>query len=89
MKRAKIMLSAIAVLAVVGGALAFTAKTQANVFCKFPGQTPLCQKVLYATNVSGINTTTDPCPNEGVFYTENKCKTQFDEATITVTSVIE
>lgn len=61
MKKAKLMLTAIAVLAVVGGALAFKAKTfgQGNVFCKF---TDGCALVDYTTGqVSGAETTDNPC----------------------------
>lgn len=87
MKRAKIMLTAICVLAVVGGALAFKVKSQANVFCLTPS-TGACDKIAFTTIKPNVNppaaTTTNPCPNETVFYTENGCQTTFIETQNTV-----
>jgi len=80
MKKARIMLTSIAVLAVVGGALAFKVKADANVFCKIHKGTPqeICQKQLYRTDnylpfPQVPATTIDPCPEETVFYTAAGC----------------
>lgn len=89
MKKAKIMLTSIAVLAVVGGALAFKVKADANVYCKISG---VCTKVAYTTQ--GYNqiprpaTTTNPCPDEDFFYTDPACPvtTSFAETLNTVTT---
>lgn len=84
MKKAKIMLIAICVLAVVGGALAFKAKQLANVYCLTPA-TGACEKVNYTTvKIGGALPTTNPCPNETIFYTENGCQTTFIETFNTV-----
>ena len=64
MKRAKIMLTSIAILAVVGGALAFKAKTfgAGNVYCKFDNS-GICDLVDYTTTYQGQQpaSTTNPC----------------------------
>lgn len=85
MKKAKIMLTAIAVIAVIGGILAFKAKSFANVYCKFPGGAITCQKVAYTTAFRLGITTTDPCIHEDAFYTEDTCFTPVDEINNTVT----
>jgi uncharacterized protein YxeA len=90
MKKAKIMLTSIAVLAVVGGALAFKATKfgQGNVFCKF-AQSPNCRLTDYTTDFyAGQATTTNPCTASGqtVYYTENACITSFIETLNTVTA---
>ena len=92
MKKAKIMLSAIAVLAVVGGALAFKAKAagdEANVYCR--NASNACVLVYYTTlkpspTAIPVN---DPCTAAGqtVFYTENLCQTSFIETQNTVWEV--
>jgi len=66
------MLTAIAVLAVVGGALAFKAKTfsDANVYCSTFASPNTCQKVLFTTTTSG--TTEDPCTGD-FFYKAATC----------------
>lgn len=64
MKRAKIMLSAIAVIATVGGVLAFKAQKFAdqNVWCRTAEVGITCKSVAYKTNAqSGAATTTLPC----------------------------
>lgn len=75
MKKAKIMLTAIAVLAVVGGALAFKAKSAANVYCKNTAGTT-CTKALYQTTQISAVTTTNPCTsaNVTVFYRDEFCE---------------
>jgi hypothetical protein len=83
MKRAKMMLTALAVFAVVGGALAFNAKKfgQANVFCKIDN---VCQPQIWTTTNADplARTTNDPCLQEAVFYTDNTCSTPIAETTV-------
>ena len=68
MKKAKIMLMAIAIIAVVGGALAFKAKTfNLHVFYSCPGATGFC------TVAVGILNTTTIAPFgfiQNVYYTK-------------------
>jgi len=88
MKKAKIMLSAIAVIAVVGGTVAFKVKSSANVWCKEKIGTPqvTCTIKDYTTQfVIGADFTNNPCPEEAVFYTENLCNTIHPETTVYVT----
>lgn len=69
MKRAKIMLLAIAVIATVGGVLAFKAQKfgSANVYCT--STCPAASKVLFTTGfIQAAATTTEPCGN-APFYT--------------------
>jgi hypothetical protein len=76
MKKVKIMLTAVTVLAVVGGALAFKAKTfQGNRFYTLSsnGQCTSPVDILYTTTDLGnqfldvtITPTTDPCPSTKV-----------------------
>lgn len=90
MKKAKIMLTSIAVLAVVGGALAFKVKADANVFCKINVGTPqlTCEKKLYRTQFLPNRATTDPCPEETVWYSETECITAKIETLNTVYTTI-
>jgi hypothetical protein len=72
MKRAKIMLLAIAVVATVGGALAFKATTfqPGNVYCKIAAAGTTCALTSYTTNfIAGQATTTQPCVFGGSYYT--------------------
>ena len=74
MKKAKIVLSAIVMMAVVGGALAFKAKAfhPTNVFCSDPNSpTPACTiPTPFQTAHIGQPVTTDPCADgTGVYYT--------------------
>lgn len=85
MKKAKIMLTAICVLAVVGGALAFKAKSRANVYCLIP-ETGICYQVAFTTLkpfLPGISTI-NPCPDQTVFYSGNNCATTYIETLNTV-----
>ena len=83
MKKIKIMLSAVVVLAAVGGALAFKATkfSNANVYCStFQGSKP-CKKqtpsyqTTQPTGQSAINF--DPCGSDPNYYTESACNTTF------------
>jgi hypothetical protein len=90
MKAAKIMLTSIAVLAVVGGALAFKAKSQSNIFCKIrPGQpTQICEQRLYKTTFqNNVATTNNPCPDETLMYTAAGCGADVSTTETTVYSV--
>lgn len=68
MKKAKVMLTGLAVLAVVGGALAFKAKTFANhtIYCNevIGGKTECTLAITSLTDADpglGLGTTTEPC----------------------------
>lgn len=94
MKKAKIMLIFIAVLATIGGAWAFKVKDKANVWCVIGRGTPdvVCVLVPYTTQFYfPLNiTTTDPCPEETVFFTERLCITPYvetEENTVYVTDL--
>lgn len=69
MKKVKFMLTAVAVLAVVGGALAFKALSLQNVYCDAG---TVCQKVAWKTNIADTDTTEEPC-GSGIttFFTTN------------------
>lgn len=89
MKRAKIMLTAIVVLAGVGGALAFKAQkfSQANIYCKFAGD-QTCKKVNYTTQfVFDALSTTNPCKGAETTstYTTSLCGTPLATTTGYVT----
>jgi hypothetical protein len=87
MKKARIMLSGIAVLAVVGGALAFNAKKleDKNVFCLLPDGS--CPAVSYKTIPPGTPETTEPC-GAGIttYFTTQPC-TQTVSGTVYFTNV--
>jgi hypothetical protein len=72
MKKAKLVLSAIAVFAVIGGAFAFKASfAQKNVWCKTSGS---CLITSYRTlPIAGAVTTNQPCAGTNVFYTASNC----------------
>ena len=89
MKKIKIMLTAITVLAVVGGALAFKAKTisERNVYCYLPNETVTCQLKQFKTQENG-DPVFDICAGD-FFYTTNTCPdaTKFDDVEIPVYTV--
>ncbi|WP_145712189.1 hypothetical protein [Chitinophaga japonensis] len=71
MKKAKVMLTVIAVFAVVGGALAFKARTQHTFYRTNPanGQCSVPVQLFSTTTSTGgqltqlsVASTTDPCP---------------------------
>ena len=62
MKRVKVMLAGIAVLAVIGGTFAFKAKTAFGTFVYTSTQSSGC-------NVANVNSTTGGTNTAGVFYT--------------------
>jgi hypothetical protein len=75
MKKARIALTAIGLLAVVGGALAFKATREAaNVFCPSP-QPGVCTLVSYQqAPIAGQTGTLRPCgPNVLTYYTTTAC----------------
>ena len=74
MNKVKFMLSAVAVIAIVGGALAFKASKQgnANVFCNTFGSPRPCQKVLFTTDNS-TSPSDNPCSG-GVYFTQSDCQ---------------
>lgn len=81
MKRVKIMLTAVTVLAVVGGALAFKAQkfTPSAVYCK-PSST--CNFANFQRDlISGAVTTTQPCGTNIKYYSEPNCVTQITPTT--------
>ena len=89
MKRAKIMLTAIAVLAVVGGALAFKAKTfdHASIYCKNGNACNIVQFTF--TKPTPVTTpSNDPCA-QTYFYSESGCNTSFLETQNTVYETID
>jgi uncharacterized protein YxeA len=65
MKKAKIMLTAITVFAVVGGALAFKAKTfsSSNIFCSKQQNVCVTPTTAQTTERLPIFSTTQPCSN--------------------------
>ena len=74
MNKIKIMLSAVAVIAIVGGSLAFKASkfSRANVYCStFGQQQNLCDKVNFTTD-NEISSSDNPCSG-GLFYTASDC----------------
>lgn len=78
MKKVKIMLTAITVFAVVGGALAFKAAkfTAANVYCSTFASPNTCQKQTpsFQTTVNGV-AQNDPCGSSQDFFIDNTCRT--------------
>ncbi len=70
MNKVKFMLSAIAVTAIVGGALAFKASKLplANVYCSID---QVCTKVKFTTD-NNVTQTANPC-NGDYFYTTTTC----------------
>ena len=70
MKKVKVMLAAIGVLAVVGGALAFKAKTfgQGVVFCEKQG-TICSDRIDYRPTNHQTNFVTTPCGDGNEVYT--------------------
>jgi hypothetical protein len=74
MKRAKMMLTGIAVLTIVGGALAFKAKTYTAtgpIYCTTSGA---CAFADFQTGqVSGETPTNEPCGLNNVYYTIGTC----------------
>lgn len=62
MKKARIMLSALAVFAVVGTALAFKAKTAQVIFCENP-QGKCLVKIQGITTTLNQDPVVNPCPN--------------------------
>ena len=95
MTKAKIMLTSIVVLSIVGGALAFKAKTNAGVYCLSPNPIPqqpeLCNSTNFTTDPAADGqTSTDPCPDKTYFFKDNACAgNTFIEATNTVTATDE
>ncbi|WP_205514599.1 hypothetical protein [Longitalea arenae] len=75
MKKVKIMLTAVTIVAAVGGALAFKAQKfgAANAYCK--SQSGACNKVIYQTTPrDGFNPIAfDPCANTTVYYLNPTC----------------
>lgn len=74
MKRARIALTAIGILAVVAGAFAFKARNAGTVYC--PGPTPgICTTVAWQTaELPDVATTNRPCGiNVLTYYTTTLC----------------
>ena len=87
MKKAKIMLSAIAVFAIVGGALAFKAQKfgAANIYCA--QNCPSNSKVKYnSVDPGAAVTSTTPCGANQTIYFSNAGGCQIYTTTPTTTS---
>lgn len=90
MKRVKIMLTSVAVLAVVGGALAFKANKfiAANVYCSTFQQGCLKQTPSYQTTQNGSAIAFEPC-GANSFYTEAGCVTAHSTTDLSVYQTID
>jgi hypothetical protein len=80
MKRARMILTAAIVITVVGGAFAFKAVQQPEVFC---GTTDNCNSVNFVLNDNQQPSTIDPC-NDGSnqFHIASDCSDQLKSGTV-------
>jgi hypothetical protein len=78
MKKARIMLSVVAVIAIVGTALAFKVAKfdDANIFCSTFTSGDACQKVLFKVT-TGVNESNNPCGSNQEFFEESGCETSY------------
>jgi hypothetical protein len=87
MKRARIILTAITVFAIVGGALAFKTKGSGTIYCNDSNNHCTVQKDFIP--YTGTLGTTNPCGTNHVFGTSSSttasCPTQGNDVKVTTT----